>query len=229
MSLENCHDWICPDLRDHWELVRVSNAGQYLLRSLDLPQRWVFSLQEGYALRFFTGRYTVNQVQSFSQQAFPMIESGLIVKLIAKLVERNILSISQPESDLSTSPQLKVCVQWFRLSDGYWILRNPEDVKWRMQVRKIYKAAIARRQQPNLWLMLSFKLLSWLVISLYECKTQLGGLMDIDESNNKLMNTGWKNLFDAFSPRASVTKEVRLYPPLAGCVTEQKIQTDTKI
>ena len=96
----------------------MSNAEQYLLRSLDLPQRWVFSLQEGYALRFFTGRYTVNQVQSLSQQVFPTIESDLIVKLIAKLIERNILSISKPESDLPASPQLKVCVQWFRHLDS---------------------------------------------------------------------------------------------------------------
>ena len=155
MSLENCHDWICPDLRDHWELVRVPNAEQYLPRSHDRRQRWVFSLQEGYALRFFTGRYTVNQVQSLSQQAFSMIESDLIVKLIAKLIERNILSISKPESDFPTSPQLKVCVQWFRHSDGCWILRHSKDVKWRIQVKNLHKAAITYWQQPDLWLLLN--------------------------------------------------------------------------
>ena len=144
MSLENCHNWICPDLRDHWELVRVTNAEQYLLRSLDRRQRWVFSLHEGYALRFFTGRYIVAQVQSFTEKYFSFIESNLIAELIAKLIEKNILSVSktESESDLPASPQLKACVQWFRHPDGYWILRNPEDVKRQMQVSDRHKAAI---------------------------------------------------------------------------------------
>ena len=149
MSLENCYDWICPDLRDQWELVRVSNAEQYLLRSLDRRQRWVLSIQEGYALRFFAGLYTVAQEQAFAEHAFSKIESDFIANLIAKLIERNILALSKSESDLPTSPQLKVCGQWFRHSDGYWILRDSKDVKWQMQVRNLHKAAIARWQQHD--------------------------------------------------------------------------------
>ncbi|MBL1177205.1 hypothetical protein [Pantanalinema sp. GBBB05] len=120
MTLENCQNWICPDLRSHWQLVRIQNADQYILRSIREPIRLVFSVSEGYALRYFIGRFTVQQVQELCQQELDEVSPTLVVDLIKKLIERNILSLVEIDEQTSSTAnplaqyQLQLIVQWFR-------------------------------------------------------------------------------------------------------------------
>ncbi|MDX2240741.1 MAG: hypothetical protein NW224_08670 [Leptolyngbyaceae cyanobacterium bins.302] len=142
MLPENHQTWLCPDLRPHWQLAKVKHQDQYLLRSTQQSIQWSFSVPEGHALRYFTGNFTIEQVQQFCQQELKNISPNLVLKLIETLIERNILALPETGSTASSLLQLKPVVQWFRQSDGYWILRNPEDVTRQLQVSDRHKYAI---------------------------------------------------------------------------------------
>jgi putative peptide zinc metalloprotease protein len=139
---ENYHTWICPDLRQHWQLVKVRNPEQYVLCSMDCSIQWEFSTLEGQALRYFTGQFTLEQVQWQCQKECDSVTSTLMLDLIQRLIERDILQISESESKPSSSIQLKSVVQWFRQRDGFWILRNPEDVTRQLQVSDRHKQVL---------------------------------------------------------------------------------------
>jgi len=147
MQPEQCQEWICPDLRSHWQLIKTRNANQYMLRSTETTARWLFSEMEGCALRYFTGNFTVAQVHQFCQQQIADLSPNLVLELIKKLIQFNVLSIAEPVEETAPKQgnyQLRDAVQWFRQSDGTWILRNPEDVTRQMQVSDRHKAAIAQ-------------------------------------------------------------------------------------
>lgn len=155
--MNECAISICPDLRTYWKLSQVKGSDQIILQAIQGNHRFVFSSAEGYALRYFTGEFTVEQVQQCCQQQFSgEISPHLVTELLEKLIALGILAsdieaegsnqsekLAHPKPNTPPSPQLKPCVQWVRHTDGYWILRNPEDVSY-LQVSDCDKAIIAQ-------------------------------------------------------------------------------------
>ncbi|MBE9129199.1 MULTISPECIES: M50 family metallopeptidase [unclassified Coleofasciculus] len=134
-------NWICPDIRPYWKLSQLRNSNQFVLRTPDDNHQHLFSATEGYALRYFTGVYTVSQIQQDCHQKLgDAIASNLVAQLLQKLITLDILAPSttpaeslepKPEKNSpipnSTSPHLKSCLQWIEHPNSHWILRNPED------------------------------------------------------------------------------------------------------
>ncbi|HEY9829674.1 MAG TPA: site-2 protease family protein [Stenomitos sp.] len=160
LSSEHFSDWICPDISTYWQLAKVRGQDQVILKSTHSERQFRFSIAEGYALQYFTGQLTVEQIQTCCQQQFQdaisnhlTISSQLVVELLQKLIALGILALpdTQPHPTPASPnqlPQLKACVQWIRHPDGYWILRNPEDVTF-LQVSDRDKSVISQfGQQP---------------------------------------------------------------------------------
>ena len=145
LTWEDCAAWICPDLTPYWTIAEVRDSDQIVFKAKEGSLRALFSRAEGFALRYFTGRYTVSQIQAKCEEEFgELAEPNLTVQLLQKLIELGILA-STPEAEETTpppvetpatdpggsrknSPTLKACVHWIEHPEGYWILRNPEDV-----------------------------------------------------------------------------------------------------
>jgi putative peptide zinc metalloprotease protein len=141
-------NWICPDLTAYWQLGKIPNSDQIILKAKEGNLRAIFTAEEGYALRYFTGKFTVSQIQQKCEEYFPEpISPNLVTELLEKLVEMNILEIAteianelgkeaeeiepeKPTNPQGSGPKLKACVRWIEHPEGYWILRNPEDVKF---------------------------------------------------------------------------------------------------
>ncbi|VXD24106.1 putative membrane protein [Planktothrix serta PCC 8927] len=120
-------DWICPDLTPYWKLAKSPNSDRIILKAKNGSVVHTFSALEGFALRYFTGQFTVSKVQKFCQKEVENpLDPNFVIHLLQKLIDLNILS---PEHQ-QTGIQLKTCVHWIEHPDGYWILRNPEDVKF---------------------------------------------------------------------------------------------------
>lgn len=147
---ENC---ICPDIRQYWKIAQIKNSDQIILQAIEGNRRFQFSAAEGYALRYFIGKFTAQEVQNQLNRAFELtISPNLAVELLQKLIALGILanieeseSKAEGETKKATNPQLKPCVQWIAHSDGYWILRNPEDVTF-LQVSTRDKTIIEQLQ-----------------------------------------------------------------------------------
>lgn len=164
---QNC---ICPDIRDYWKLAQLKNSdrvsvaeqNRVILLSTQGIQRYQFSATEGYALRYFTGQFTVEEIQNYCQQQYKdEISPNLVLELLQKLISLGILCAEVEEQgsrgaekeggeehrNISiTQPKLKPCVHWVAHPDGYWILRNPEDVTF-LQVCDRDKAIIEQLGQ----------------------------------------------------------------------------------
>ncbi|MCL1475002.1 hypothetical protein [Argonema antarcticum] len=168
---QNC---ICPDIRDYWKLAQRKNCDRVILLSTQGNQRYQFSAVEGYALRYFTGEFTGQEIQNYCQEQYQnAISPNLVVELLQKLIILGILAAEvddkergrgkegdkgineaffhSPTPPLSLtptpkSPRLKPCVHWVAHPGGYWILRNPEDVTF-LQVSDRDKAIIERLGQ----------------------------------------------------------------------------------
>ena len=143
MLPENYQTWICPSLRPYWQLGKLPNTNQLMLCSPWSQIQCSVSPIEAHTLRYFTGQFTVEQVQQQCQQTLGEVSPTLVAEFIQKLTDCQILSLEavQPETSLGIS-QLKPGVQWFPQPRGYWILRNPENVTRPMQVSDRHKAAI---------------------------------------------------------------------------------------
>ena len=141
MGLEDDRDWICPDLRAHWQLVKLPD--RVLLRDRTGQQQWEFSQTEGFALRYFTGIFTGEKVQQFCQQELGDTSPSLVTDLAKQLVQYRVLEMEQNTSQY----QLKPSVQWYRLPEGSWILRNRDNVTRQMQVSNRHKNAIEQLSQ----------------------------------------------------------------------------------
>jgi putative peptide zinc metalloprotease protein len=144
----NSLDWACPDLTPYWKLAKVKNFNQIVLKAKQGQTYHLFSSQESFALRYFTGQFTITKVQKVCQQEFgETLAPDFVINLLQKLIELNVLALDEEENGenpdlelLNTSfkkqyspktyLKLKDCVQWIKHPDGYWILRNPEDVKF---------------------------------------------------------------------------------------------------
>jgi putative peptide zinc metalloprotease protein len=142
----DCHDCICPDLRDYWQLVPDASANQVILQALQGNRQFQFSAAEGFALQQFTGKYTVQTIQTRCSKKFTNISPNLVAELLHKLIESGILAFDIPRENgrvgqwdaqtpngtsgggkkSSISTPLKPCVQWIKQPYGSWILRNPE-------------------------------------------------------------------------------------------------------
>jgi putative peptide zinc metalloprotease protein len=160
LSSEHFSDWICPDISTYWQLAKVRGQDQVILKSIHSERQFRFSIPEGYALQYFTGQLTVDQIQGCCQQQFQdaisnnlAISSHLVIELLQKLIALGILALPDAQAHPTPTspnqlPQLKACVQWIRHPDGYWILRNPEDVTF-LQVSDRDKSVISQfGQQP---------------------------------------------------------------------------------
>ncbi len=99
LTQENCQDWLCPDLREYWNLGRVRNSNKIILRAIAGQEKFLFSPTEGYTLRYFTGQYTVKQIQKLAQQEFPDADPNLVVNLLQKLISHQILALDEPEDE----------------------------------------------------------------------------------------------------------------------------------
>ncbi len=149
---DNLKDWICPDIRTYWQLAKLRDSDQIILQSTQHNRQFRFSLTEGYALQYFTGELTTEQIQTCCQQQFQdaishnlTLSNNLVIELLQKLIALGILALPDvepnPKSASNNYPQLKACVQWIEHPDGYWILRNPEDVTF-LQVSELDKSII---------------------------------------------------------------------------------------
>lgn len=148
---DNLKDWICPDISTYWQLAKLRDAHQIILKSTQSDRQFCFSFAEGYALQHFTGKLTAAQIQTFCQQQFQdAISSNLVVDLLQKLIALGILALPDSEpnhiSAANNLPQLKDCVQWIHHPDNYWILRNPADVTF-LQVSERDKLVIEQLGQ----------------------------------------------------------------------------------
>jgi len=162
---------ICPDIRAYWTLAAIKGSDRVILLSAQSHSRFQFSTPEGYALRYFTGQFTALEIQNRLNQEFQQtIFPNLVVELLQKLIALGILAAEvedgekgieeapfhSPSHSKSTlvnqasptpnSPRLKPCVHWIAHPDGYWILRNPEDITF-VQVGDRDKAIISQLGQ----------------------------------------------------------------------------------
>lgn len=133
--------------------MREKQGDRIVLRAKSGYPNHRFSPEEGYALRYFNGKYTVAEVRSRCQQEFDRpIPENFVVELLEKLVRLNILA---PESATDTetrrdrpSPELKPCLEWIWNPNGHWILRNPENCT-HMQVSDRDKQAISQLDRAS--------------------------------------------------------------------------------
>lgn len=148
---------ICPDLRSYWKLAQVKGSDTVILQAIQcergIDRNFQFSTLEGYILRYFTGQFTVQEIQNhLNQQLAVTISFPIVVELLQKLIVLGIITIDSNDSKTTknfpssvTNYQLKPCVQWIAHSDDYWILRNPEDVTF-LQVNTHDKTIIEQLQ-----------------------------------------------------------------------------------
>lgn len=126
---ENSDSFICPDITTEWELGKHNNSGVIVLKSKQDKRQLLFSEEEGYALAHFSGHFTVKQVQTNCEHKFTEnIAIDFVCKLIEKLIAQSVI-LSNPKP----TAKFKQAVQWIEHPEGYWILRNTEDVTF-MQV-----------------------------------------------------------------------------------------------
>lgn len=144
-------NWLCPDLTPFWQLGQASNSQHFVLLERSGTRKYRFDAAQGYALCHFTGQFTVAEVQNLCTQEFgDAIPPDLVAQLLQKLVSLNLLcpidTQLTPQPTASSSPQLKSSVEWIHHPDGYWILRNREDVTF-LQLDDRSKAAIGQLGQ----------------------------------------------------------------------------------
>jgi len=138
----NYDNWICPNIRPYWKLARSPQSDQIILSTLEGNRQHLFSPPEGHALRYFTGQFTVKQAQQACQQNIKdAVPPNLVAQLLQKLMALEIIALKEAPENLAkpknqenlpipnrSSSPLKTCLQWISHPDGYWLLRNPENV-----------------------------------------------------------------------------------------------------
>ena len=88
--------WLCPDLRQYWMLGMAGNANCVVLRSIEGDRRFQFSEAEGYALRHFTGQFSLQQVQSVCQKKFrDSLSPSFVLELLQKLMDLQVLEFQE--------------------------------------------------------------------------------------------------------------------------------------
>ncbi|MDA0267961.1 MAG: hypothetical protein O3A14_13620, partial [Cyanobacteria bacterium] len=152
----NSANWLCPDLRLHWRLVRSRSGEGCFLRGRESACSFRFDNSEGYALARFSGSWTVQEVQDQCRVEFgEAIPSDFVLTLISKLLDLGILA---PKEDVpqdretgdtpvpTASPRsqaiaLQPGCRWTHQRDGHWILGDAEGLH-HLQVSPKDKAII---------------------------------------------------------------------------------------
>lgn len=157
-------DYLCPNLTVNWQLDdRIDSVGQVILQAKVGNCRYQFDTIEGYALKHFTGQYTARQILNRCRlRSGTFIPSDFIVRLLQKLTDLEILTATadkeeelenptpdSPPPKISNFIQLKSTVEWIPHPDGYWILRNPEDLIC-LQIDNFDKEVISQLSQQSL-------------------------------------------------------------------------------
>jgi putative peptide zinc metalloprotease protein len=127
-------NWICPDIRPGWKLVKVRGAEAVLLKAIEGEREFRFTEAQGYALQHFTGVLTVVEVQSRLSAEFSRCDRNLVAKLVQKLIALGILA-------RVNGHRLKAIAQWLEHPNGSWILRNPVEMTF-LQVSREDKVII---------------------------------------------------------------------------------------
>ena len=129
--------WHCPNLTTYWQLGQIRDSDQVVIQAIEGQLQYHFTAAEGFAPRYFTGSFTVAQVQSQCEHQFgAMLSAHFVLHLLQKLVDLGLLTSefsnastpSQPRPQENLHAFLKPCIHWIQTSQGYWILRNPEDI-----------------------------------------------------------------------------------------------------
>jgi len=145
LSPTSSPNYMCPDLRANWKLARVRGQNQIILQEIAGERQFSFNLIQGFALQYFTGELTVEQLQKLCVQQFgDRVPDDLVEQLWRSLITLGIISTSPTEQlpqNQTNSPQFKACVEWIYNPDGHWILRNLEDYTF-MQISDVDKAII---------------------------------------------------------------------------------------
>lgn len=131
MPLEPNLNWICPDLTPYWRIGQLRQSDRFVLSAIDNSHQLQINDIESYALRHFTGQYSIEQIQQQCEQTYgDRIEPYFIQQLLQKLIATGILTSTTPIQTTTdaASPKLKAAVHWVYTSDEIWILRNPEDI-----------------------------------------------------------------------------------------------------
>lgn len=123
---------ICPNLGQYWKLGKVKDSDQVILKASG--QQFLFPPEEGYALRYFTGQFSLESIQKACQDEFEgTLDPNFAAQLLEKLIGLGILTFDEVEATETPEPpppggsQLKPCLEWIEHQD-YWVLRNPENV-----------------------------------------------------------------------------------------------------
>ncbi len=136
----------CPNLTEQFQLGQIDKETGVLLKTLNGSRSWRFTESEGFALRYFTGQFTIAQVQAACEQEFASaIAADFVQQLCDKLDELEVFATehipqSAPDQNRGQSP-LKPEVHWIEHPEGYWILRNPINVTF-LQVNDTDKQII---------------------------------------------------------------------------------------
>ena len=159
-TTENWQNYICPDLTAHWQLGKLKDTGEIVLQSKDGSRQLRLSADCGTVLQYCTGKFTAVQVQQRCELELGKgISSNFVFEVLQKLIDLEVIppptepavaeSSPTPAAETTNTPpppatspySLKPCVHWIFHPQGYWILRNPEDVTF-LQVDSRSKAAI---------------------------------------------------------------------------------------
>ncbi|MBP0018455.1 MAG: hypothetical protein J7647_13015 [Cyanobacteria bacterium SBLK] len=125
---------LCPNLRDYWQLLRRKEDDRYLLKSQSTSHEILLSPEEDYALRHFTGQFSVTQIQKRCRQKYLRISPDFVEKLCDRLLAEGILSENIAQPYLTLKPE----AQWIEHPAGYWLLRNPNGTpKWGLFQKEI--------------------------------------------------------------------------------------------
>lgn len=165
-------EWILPDLTPYWKLTQTKTSNSIILKAKNNSISYPFTSEEGLALRHFSGKFTIAQIQKICNQQFNHLSNDFVFNLLQKLIELKILAWENEEELFSDSLlkqkhkdeeqeystaikqdkkvflKFKNCVHWIEHPEGYWILRNPEDIKF-LQVGQQDKTIIDQlKYQP---------------------------------------------------------------------------------
>lgn len=148
-------DWLCPDLREHWQLRSLRDSSQqpparrYRLIAKEQPQLTIpLSLLEAQTLKYFTGDRTLAEVQSLCDRELEDVPPNWVLQVVQTLMAHGILQLDVPPQDAGSAtglPQsedrspadrqppgsLKPTVQWLPHPDrpNVWLLRNPDNLE----------------------------------------------------------------------------------------------------
>ena len=136
-------NWLSPNLTQYWKIAKHPTTNQILLCSKQGKIKHPITPEESFAIQHFTGTLTLGEIQQKTHQKYPHIPPNFIPQLLQKFITLNILENPTPQPQ---KPKLKPHVHWIEHPDGYWILRNPEDLTF-LQLNHQDKTIIEQLQQ----------------------------------------------------------------------------------